>query len=68
MTIPSYDILHSSDAWRNKEIYQEIYDYSMINPEDYWMSQINQISWTNIPKIPTQIASNGATLWYPGAM
>ena len=65
MTIPSYDILHSSDAWRNKEIYQEIYDYSMINPEDYWMSQIDQILWTNIPKIPTQIASNGATLWFP---
>lgn len=59
------NILYSDDAWRDFAIYKELYDYSMRNPESYWMSQIDRLSWRKEPTIATQKISNGATLWFP---
>lgn len=60
-------LLQHPDAWRKKDIYQAIYDYSMQDYEGYWMAQTNQLSWIKSPSIITQKADNGATLWFPDA-
>lgn len=57
--------LQHDDAWRNEEIYKAIYDFSLKNPEEYWMAQIDRLSWTKEPKIISQQGSEGETLWFP---
>ncbi len=65
MKIPSYELLHNDNAWRNINIYKEIYNYSLSEPEAYWMSQIDRLSWNVLPKITTKKSENGAILWFP---
>ncbi len=59
------DILYSDDAWRDVDVYKEVYNHSMENPENYWMSQVDRLSWQKKPLVATQKISNGATLWFP---
>ena len=36
-------------AWSDKLIYKEIYNNSINNPNEFWLSQIQDISWKNKP-------------------
>ncbi len=59
------EFLQHPDAWRNEEIYKEIYAYSVANPEGYWKAQIDTLSWTKVPTITMQKGEKGKTLWFP---
>lgn len=57
--------LQHKDAWRNKEIYKKIYDFSIENPEEYWRAQIDTLSWTKTPNIVMEKGPYGSTKWFP---
>ncbi|MDO4974912.1 MAG: AMP-binding protein, partial [Alphaproteobacteria bacterium] len=57
--------LQHKDAWRNKEIYKKIYDFSIENPEEYWQAQIDTLSWTKTPNIVMEKGPYGSTKWFP---
>lgn len=59
------EFLRHKDAWRNKEIYQKIYDFSIENPEEYWKAQVDTLSWTRKPKIIMEKGEKGKTRWFP---
>jgi acetyl-CoA synthetase len=62
------DFLTHEDAWRNKEIYKEIYDYSIKNIDEYWMAQIDRLSWTKEPTVcfeRTETEGYLQTSWFP---
>lgn len=57
--------LQHKDAWRNKEIYKKIYDFSIAHPEEYWRAQMDRLSWTKTPEIVMQPGAHGTTKWFP---
>ncbi|MDR0744641.1 MAG: acetate--CoA ligase [Holosporales bacterium] len=61
----SKDLLQHKDAWRNEEIYKEIYEFSIKNPEAYWEAQLDRLSWTKLPSIITKKVNQTETLWFP---
>ncbi|MDR3031146.1 MAG: acetate--CoA ligase [Holosporales bacterium] len=59
------NFLQHKNAWRDEEIYKEIYDFSIKNPEAYWEAQLDRLSWTKKPTVMSQKADNGGTFWFP---
>jgi acetyl-CoA synthetase len=41
-------LLHE-DAWKNENIYKELYEYSIRNREEYWMAQVERLDWIKRP-------------------
>ncbi|MDR1333497.1 MAG: acetate--CoA ligase [Holosporales bacterium] len=59
------EYLRRDDAWRNEEVYRNIYDFSMNNIEEYWRAQISRLSWSHTPEIVMQRGPYGTTKWFP---
>ncbi|MDR1488566.1 MAG: acetate--CoA ligase [Holosporales bacterium] len=47
----SKEFLTHRDAWRDENIYRELYEYASKYPEEYWMAQIDRLSWIKKPTI-----------------
>ncbi len=45
----SQELLMHPNAWRDEKIYNEIYEYSKRNPIEYWVAQIDRLSWIKRP-------------------
>ncbi|MDR1391370.1 MAG: acetate--CoA ligase [Holosporales bacterium] len=59
------EFLKHKYAWRNEDIYKEIYDFSIKNPEEYWRAQIDRLSWKKKPEIILESGKYGSTKWFP---
>ncbi|MDR1364967.1 MAG: acetate--CoA ligase [Holosporales bacterium] len=57
--------LRRDDAWRDEEVYKDIYDFSINDIEGYWRAQISRLSWIRSPEIVMQKGPRGATKWFP---
>ena len=44
--------------------YQELYNYSIEQPETFWANQAQQLSWMTPPKTILKQAESGASLWF----
>ena len=58
-------LLKSDKAWQEESIYNEIYNYSIKNPNEYWLSQLDRLNWITMPTIVNRKLENGATEWFP---
>ena len=45
------ELLTSDNAWKDENIYNEIYDYSIENPNEYWKAQLDRLDWITKPTI-----------------
>ena len=43
--------LTRDDAWKNIEVYKELYEFSKQHPVEYWEAQIDRLSWHKKPSI-----------------
>ncbi|MDR1289470.1 MAG: acetate--CoA ligase [Holosporales bacterium] len=57
--------LRHEDAWRNPELYRELYDFSIRNPEEYWAAQIDRLSWSRRPEKIMEKTRFGNSEWFP---
>ncbi len=58
------ELLNHPDAWRNEEIYKEIYEFASRNPVEYWEAQIDRLSWIKKPTIMSRDLGNGIHEWF----
>jgi acetyl-CoA synthetase len=42
--------LRHKDAWKDQELYLDLYNFSIMNPNDYWAAQVDRLSWTKRPE------------------
>ncbi len=46
--------------------YQELYDKSLANPEEFWREQANLVQWFEQPETMLSLDENGLYRWYKG--
>ena len=61
------NLLLSDKAWRNENIYKQVYDYSIKNSNKYWLTQLSRLDWITNPTIINRKLENGMTEWFPDA-
>ena len=59
------ELLMNKNAWRDPEIYNEVYAFSVKNPEEYWKSQLDRLSWVKKPEIIFKKSELGGATWFP---
>lgn len=57
-------ILCSDDAWRDEDLYNQIYDFSIKHPEEYWAAQIDRLSWVRKPTKIFHKSDSGSPQWF----
>lgn len=57
--------LQNDRAWQEESIYNEIYNYSIENPDEYWQAQLDRLDWITVPNIINRKSENGITEWFP---
>ncbi|MDR1234227.1 MAG: AMP-binding protein [Holosporales bacterium] len=58
------DWLRNKDAWKNPDIYREIYNFSIDNTEEYWAAQIDRLSWIKRPGKIVEPTKYGNSEWF----
>lgn len=59
------NLLINDNAWKDESIYNEIYNYSIQNPDKYWLAQLDRLDWITNPTIVNRKLDNGSTEWFP---
>ncbi|MDR1475734.1 MAG: acetate--CoA ligase [Holosporales bacterium] len=64
MTKPQENWLLHKEAWRDPEIYKELYDFSIEKPEEYWRAQLERLSWVKHPESVLEKNRFGNDEWF----
>ena len=59
------ELLTNKNAWRDPNIYKEVYEYSIKDPDGYWKAQVDRLSWVKQPEAISQKSENGGSVWFP---
>jgi acetyl-CoA synthetase len=65
LVVDKEDWLRHKDAWRDPELYRDLYEFSIRNPEEYWAAQIDRLAWSLRPEKVVERTKFGNSAWFP---